>query len=342
MRSNSTVNRRGTALWKVAFVAGGLILAGGALPLQALPRLVVQQPVFDFGGVTNVTQLRHDFVLRNTGDSPLIIRKLVSGCESCLSLQVEASTVDPGGQTLVRCALDARLLKGAVIRFAQVQSNDAAGGPAELELRATLVQLYESSPPEILLEGSPESINGIVEIRPLTRLREPLSRVESDNTNVVAGVSEIRPGSYQMVVQALETLPRGQWAFNLTVRSAATNDPPCRITGRINFPRDIELIPSQLVFEAREQPQRRILWVRQHAGNPVTLLDVVPSSREFQCEIVPDASSFDYRIHVEAGDLSSLAGQNRVLTLKARNSSQEEIPLLPVVMSICSPAQEAP
>ncbi|MEI8350803.1 MAG: DUF1573 domain-containing protein [bacterium] len=342
MRSNSTVNRRGTALWKVAFVAGGLILTGGALPLQAMPRLVVQQPVFEFGCVTNVTQLRHAFVLRNTGDSPLQIRKLVSGCESCLILQADASTIAPGGQALVHCALDARLLDGEVVRFAQVQSNDVAGGPAELELRATLVRLYEWFPPEISLEGSPESVNGSVTIRPLIRLREPLSRVESDNTNVIAGVSEIRPGSYQVVVQALETLPRGQWAFNLTVRSAATNDPPCRIAGRINFPRDVELIPSQLVFEAREQPQSRILWVRQQAGLPVTLLDVVPSSREFQCEIVPETASFDYRIHVEAGNLALLAGQTRVLTLKARNSSQEEIQLPPVVMSICTPAQEVP
>lgn len=342
MRSNSTGGRRGLASRGLAFVAGVLGVAGVAGPLQAMPRLVVEQPLHDFGCVTNVAQLRHDFVLRNTGDSPLQIRKLVSGCESCLTLQAGGDTVAPGGSTLLHCVLDTRQLSGEVVRVAQVQSNDPAGAAGELELRANVVSLFALSPVEIVLEGTPGTVSGRVDIRPLVPLGEPLSRVDSDNTNVVAAVSEVRPGCYQVVVQALETLPRGQHAFNLTVRSAATRDPCCRIAGRINYPREVELIPSRLVFEAGEQPQARIIWVRQHTGDPVALLDAVPSSGEFRCEIVPDPASSDYRINVEAANLLSLAGQSRVLTLKARTAAGDEIVLSEVDMSVCAAGQERP
>lgn len=329
-------------LRRLAFTAWALGVAGVVRPAQAMPRLVVEHPLHDFGCVTNVAELRHDFVLRNDGDSPLQIRKLASGCESCLTLQADEVKVAPGGRTLVHCTLDARQLNGEVVRVAQVQSNDPSNGSGGLELHASVVSLYALLPGELMLEGAPKTVNGIVDVRPLVRLREPLSRVDSDNTNIVAAVTEIRPGYYQVVVQALETLQRGEWRFNLTVSSAAASDPPCRIAGRINYPRAVEVIPSQLVFEAQDQFQARIVWVRQHASDPVNLLDAVPSSGEFRCEIVPDPASFDYRVDVEATGLGALAGQSRLLTLKARSASGEEIMLTPVVMSVCAPGQEMP
>lgn len=342
MRSNSTGIRRRLALRGMAVIAGALGIAGGAGPLQAMPRLVVEEPLHDFGRVTNAVQLCHDFVLRNAGDSPLHIRKLVSGCESCLTLQVDELKVSPGERTLLHCCLDARQLSGGVVRVAQVQSDDPAAASSGLELRATLVPLYSLVPADIVLEGAPETVNGVVDIRPLFALREPLSRVDSDNTNIVAAVREVRPGAYQVVVQALETLPRGQGSFTLTVSSSLPGDPPCRISGRINYPREVEVIPSRLVFAAQDQAQTRIIWVRQHAREPVALLDAVPSSGEFHCEIVPDPSSFDYRIDVEAARLESLAGQDRVLTLKARNAYGEEFKLSTVVMSVCATVREMP
>lgn len=307
-----------------------LVLAlAGSLPslAPAAPRLLVEQPNWDFGSVTNTTRLEHDFVLRNAGDASLEIRKVVTSCDSCLTVVLDDVVIPAGGRTLAHCALDTRLLSGEVFRFITIQSNDPLPSEWSVELHASIVPVYAVNPVELTVGGAAGHRQSAVDVTPLLKLKEPLSEVECDNTNISVNVMEGAAGQYLVVAQALESLPRGRSRFSVVVRSQNSNDPPCRILGRLEYPEEYEVIPSQLTFEAKDEPQSRIVWLRQHGGPLLVLQDAVPSSGEFHCEIDPDPVSVDYRIYVDARNLSAARGQSRRLTLRGVTPQRQEVAL---------------
>src|SRR5947199_8185018 len=63
----------------------------------ASPRLEIANPVWDFGTLTNVSALTHQFIIRNTGDTELQLTKVVSSCEACLQASTDHATIAPGG-----------------------------------------------------------------------------------------------------------------------------------------------------------------------------------------------------------------------------------------------------
>jgi len=56
-------------------LAGSCGLAAGEVAASHGPRLVCDQPVYNFGTNNAEKPISHTFILRNTGDEPLTIRK---------------------------------------------------------------------------------------------------------------------------------------------------------------------------------------------------------------------------------------------------------------------------
>ena len=68
----------------------------------------------------------------------------------------------------------------------------------------------------------------------------------------------------------------------------------------------------------------RILWIKQRGPSPLVLLDILPPSDTFACEIVPDPSGFDYRVNVTAWWQQNNADRTNWLTLKMRDQDLKE------------------
>lgn len=132
-------------------------------------------------------------------------------------------------------------------------------------------------------------------------------------------------------MQALDSLPRGNTRVRLALRTADPDDPPCSVVGLIRNPPDLELIPEKLRFMPQEGRQMRILWLKQHGASPLALLDVIPPSGKFQCEIDPDPDGCDYRIYITAWDQNATAGGAGALTLKMQDQNRQvRLVLVPV------------
>ncbi len=292
--------------------------------IAAAPQIVVEQPVYDFGSITNGSQVLHDFVIRNAGDAELEISRVVSSCVACLRASLEKTNIPPGGSSVLHARLDLRLLNGTVSRAISLYCNDPNNGSSVVGLTGVVVPVYQVTPPEIELDLSQGQQTAVAEIVPLLNLHAPLSQVLCDDTNIVAQLSPENSSRFVLTVQALESIPRGRAVINLTIHSADSNDPPCHIAGFIHNPPDLELIPTQLRFQPQAEPQMRILWVKQHGASPLVLLDVIPPSDKFHCEIDPDSSGYDYRIYVTAWQQEAAVGQTNVLILKMRDQNQKD------------------
>ena len=273
-------------------------LASGKI--SAAPHFEVDQPLWNFGTATNVSALVHDFVIRNSGDAPLEIHRVISSCGACLRVSIGQTNLPPGGSTVLRGRLDLRLLSDAISRAILVECNDPQNPSCVLELAGVVMPVYQVEPPEISLDLSQDQTAGTVEIMPLFKLRANLSQASCNQTNLEVSIASNTPAGFLLAVRAKDNLPVGVTVAQVTVRSADTNDLPCYVSVFIHNPPDLDLMPARLSFEAQAGPQTRILWLKQHGPAPLTLLDAIAPSDKFHCEIDPDPSGFNYRIYVTA------------------------------------------
>src|SRR5262249_4947330 len=78
-----------------------LLLSSGFLA-AASPQLEINEPVWSFGPLTNVPAVTHQFIVRNTGDSELLITKVLSSCEACLQASADHDAIAPGGLAVLK------------------------------------------------------------------------------------------------------------------------------------------------------------------------------------------------------------------------------------------------
>ena len=297
-----------------------------ALPLLACaaPRIVIERPSWDFGTVTNVFELTHDFLIRNAGDATLELTQVLSSCMACLSAVADKRVLPPGEMARIHCHLDLHALSGRVVRAVVLTCNDPGNPSPVLNLFGVSVPAYQITPREVTLDLSQGQSAGQAEIVPLQKLRAPLSGALSDNTNVVASVRPAGADGFLLTVDARRSLPRGHWVANLVVRSQDTNDPPCHVLAIIHYPPDLEVLPAELRLQPEADPQTRILWLKQHGAAPMVLLDAVPSSNRLHCEIEPDPAGPNYKIYVTAWHQEAAQGQTNSVALKLRDQRGQE------------------
>ena len=290
----------------------------------AAPRLVVDQLVWNFDSVTNRSEVAHTFTLRNVGNADVEIQKVVSGCDACLRSVVDKERLAPHESALLHCRLDLRSLRGPVARTVSVYSNDPERPVLALGLSGVTVPCYQVTPVEPVLDLAQGMEFATAEISSLQTRRAPLSQVTASDTNILATLTSGGSNRAVLTLRALPSLPHGRKRISLTLRSDEASDPPCEIMAAVHNPAEFEVLPARLELRPQAAPQVRILWIKQHGGSPLTLLDVVPPSEKFQCEIQPDPAGPDYRVYVTAWDQEPTASPTNRLVLKLSDARQQE------------------
>ncbi len=77
--------------------------------------LTVPNGTFDFGKVNKGDIVKHSFIIKNTGNNPLNILKVVSGCD-CVSASYEATTIAPGATANITIEMNTKNLIGKHVK----------------------------------------------------------------------------------------------------------------------------------------------------------------------------------------------------------------------------------
>ncbi|MTI22046.1 DUF1573 domain-containing protein [Fulvivirga sp. RKSG066] len=91
--------------------------------MEDAPKLKIESTTHDFGKISKDSKVNTKFVLTNTGQSPLKIRKVDSNCD-CTTAEVEKETVKPGKSVELEVAFDAYGRKGNQQKSVTIYSND--------------------------------------------------------------------------------------------------------------------------------------------------------------------------------------------------------------------------
>ena len=106
---------------------------------SALPRLVAEERIRDFGPVAEGDTVKAEFRLRNAGSHDLLIRKVEASC-GCTVVEMDGRILPPGGGTTVRVTLDTRGLSGFQRKRVTLYTNDPASPAVVFTLRGDVIK----------------------------------------------------------------------------------------------------------------------------------------------------------------------------------------------------------
>jgi len=125
-------------------VTGAPSLSAQALP----PKIEIPADTFDFGTVAEGHKVIHDFEVKNTGGTDLIIQQVVPAC-GCTAAVAKESTVPAGGSTVIHVEFDSSGFSGMKSKAARVNSNDPVSPSLFVTLKGTIETDVSFEPPRV-------------------------------------------------------------------------------------------------------------------------------------------------------------------------------------------------
>lgn len=114
-----------------------------------MPRVEVDQPVFDFGVMDASATGRHEFKLTNTGDAPLTLQTGDTSC-SCTLSDLKKDSLLPNESTTVAVEWKSKGGAGGYRQTATITTNDPDRSMVTLTVKGRIVRAVQTSAPEIV------------------------------------------------------------------------------------------------------------------------------------------------------------------------------------------------
>ncbi|WP_293879355.1 MULTISPECIES: DUF1573 domain-containing protein [unclassified Sphingobacterium] len=102
-----------------------------------LGKVEFEESAFDFGQVKEGAQVKHTFVLKNTGDAPVIISKVTASC-GCTQPEFSKSPILPGGTSEIHVTFNSEGQVGKQQKIITIQSN-ASNGLTTVQLKGEVL-----------------------------------------------------------------------------------------------------------------------------------------------------------------------------------------------------------
>jgi hypothetical protein len=109
-------------LFSIVFVIS-LFITGSFALLQNTPRIEFESAERDFGSVKQGEILNHIFKFKNTGEVPLLIKRVRTTC-GCTAALISDRTIAPGQKGEVKVAFNTTGYAGEIRKYIYVETND--------------------------------------------------------------------------------------------------------------------------------------------------------------------------------------------------------------------------
>lgn len=280
----------------------GCVVALAQAPAVPAPKIVCDEPVWDFGSQVNTQVLEHVFILRNEGDASLEISAVRPTC-GCTVAQLSANSVPPGTEITLNARLDLRGRSGTQHKLIRVESNDPTQPTYTLTMTGTAVTEVAITPSQLFLGRlqAHSLVTGAVEI--VSQLDVPLrlTGVETDSGCLAADIETVEEGRrYRLLVRTQEPLPIGHFFGRVNVR---TDHPGAyaNLAVTVNFlvPTSLTVAPTEIVLDGPAgQPVTRHIVLNSPENQPFELLGVDPPMPDVKVSTYPMGSA-GYRVQLD-------------------------------------------
>lgn len=128
---------RKKAMSMLIILFSSCLFSAALFPAAEGPKIKFNEELWDFGKTKEGKVLSHIFVLKNTGDAPLLIKRVTTSC-GCAAALVSDKEVLPGREGEIKVTLNTRGYSGEISKFIQVESNDSAQPQIQLTVSAAI------------------------------------------------------------------------------------------------------------------------------------------------------------------------------------------------------------
>ena len=108
------------------------------------PKLIVEQPVHEFGLMMIGEERQHTFVLHNGGSAPLILRRSDQSC-SCFKLKLKSFEIPPGGSEEATVTWKVQMPREFLEKL-RFDTNDPEQPQFDLQFKGRVIRLVEIEP----------------------------------------------------------------------------------------------------------------------------------------------------------------------------------------------------
>ncbi|TAN37275.1 MAG: DUF1573 domain-containing protein [Verrucomicrobia bacterium] len=282
------------------------------------PKLVCEQPEFNFGERESSGELAHDFVIRNAGDLTLQIFNLRPTC-GCLVPKFTDRLIPPGGEATITVQFTLRGRQGPQHKLVYIDSNDPSHPAYALHMVGQITDTIEIEP-RLLFFGriqAQAAITGTVMMTASgTNLLGPVTaQLESAAFTVNVG-PVMSNKTAQLTVVSKPPLPEGLTRTTLQIHTGNQRLPIMTMTISAFVPGVFSILPPELLIVGREGERvRRELFLRTENNTAFRVLAVEPPVQEI-ASTVTATNSAAYRIEFNnLPVMRSLEGQTvRIVT----------------------------
>ena len=202
-------------------------------PSELAPKIVCDEPLFDFGEKNNTEFVEHDYMIRNTGPLSLEIRGVRASC-GCTAVKPSQDIIPPGTEASIRAHLDLRGRNGYQQKSITVESNDPQTPNLILTLKGNAIQPLRAQPSSLFF-GRIASTDNRSRMFEIISGQGPIQIVSTRTDNAALAVTPVGSEAggdgtihrFQLILDP--TLPEGNVSGTIFVKTDMPNQPEVSI-----------------------------------------------------------------------------------------------------------------
>ena len=280
-----------------------LIPGANSAPPGPQPKLLIENPLFDFGSATEATMVNHTFKLKNVGQGRLVISHVKTSC-GCTAATPSKNTLAPGEETDITVGFDTHFQKGHQVRTITAFTNDPDNPAAIMTMQGVVKQQVSATPSNVAFGKVKQGteVTKEVIISDLTNRKDPFTVSDVTNSNPAIKTEKLnrpdgKPGVL-LKITLTKAMPVG--TFDDTVKLTTSRIPlQVDVFGQVTG--DLSVAPAQVSFGIvpAGQEATRMVKLTNEGSKPIKVLGITSTAIPVSASAEPIDGSKDYKIIVQ-------------------------------------------
>jgi len=318
-----------------------------AAPAGGKPKIVCDEPTYNFGERDADTDVEHTFILRNAGDATLEITEVKPGC-GCTTAQLETRTLAPGQEVKLAAKLSLKGRQGLQTKPIMVMSNDPETPTLQLTLTGTAIPAIEVDPSMVnfmnVMDDNPreQTIRLVAKKEGLTFKVEEVTAQDLDDFTYE--LKEVTPGKeYAIDLKSKGALPEGSKNGRLIIRTDNQQRPIILVNVATYVIGALKVMPNMINVRGSDVPgetETQQISVMPGRIAAFELLEAIPPVEQIKTEI-RKISDNNYVVKLE-GIPRDNSIEGKELILKTNLPDKPEIKVPFHVFNFKPPVMKAP
>jgi hypothetical protein len=200
----------------------GVVSAFGEEAAQThAPKIVCDEPTYNFGVQDNSTDVEHVYTIRNEGDLTLEIKQVRPSC-GCTVANISEKMIAPGASANITTKLSLKGRQGPQHKTITVESNDPTQPQFILKLEGEATTQVQVNPMQLFYGRlDPGAVaTGTVEVVASGTNTMQVTNISADTPFLTASITTNTVGkSYRITVVTRPPLPEGQARGTVTLNT---------------------------------------------------------------------------------------------------------------------------